>query len=438
MLPTEPSLFGPDDLPPSPDRSLVIRSTHGRPLSKEERAFNRALGRVQALTRALGEEKRRLDLLLVFHAAEIRPRTDRAVTLRVGLVRALIPFLDDRRLTKAQHGVLRRILVEQLDDVLMHVEKPDPDLQVLFERLHGVSYRQAVQDDIEDVQAGMAAILDELGLDVDVPELRADMTDEDTAAAAAQFAYELRRAEDSREPAKHEVRHAKAIRAAEERARRHEQLRRDSLGAVYRRLVKELHPDLERDPVARENKSRVMQDITAAYTRGDLHALLQIEVEWLVPANGDAAGLSRDKLRAYTDLLKEQATELEAEMQSLRLHPRYAALIVEGPFGFPMVIDGPREVERLDGVIEQIEAGLQRLSSTEALQEVRGAIREYPGLRRAPHARATSETPIEARRQTVSPGSPDALNRARSYCGRTAASSYGSVRPPQKLNRTPN
>ena len=115
----------------------------------------------------------------------------------------------------------------------------------------------------------------------------------------------------------------------------------------------------------------------------------------------DELGLDVDvpELRAYTDLLKEQATELEAEMQSLRLHPRYAALIVEGPFGFPMVIDGPREVERLDGVIEQIEAGLQRLSSTEALQEVRGAIREYPGLRRAPHARATSETPIEARRQ---------------------------------------
>jgi hypothetical protein len=120
-----------------------------------------------------------------------------------------------------------------------------------------------------------------------------------------------------------------------------------------------------------------MQDINAAYTRGDLHALLQLEVEWLVPAGGDAAGLSRDTLQGYTDLLKEQVAELEAEMQSLRLHPRYAALIVEGPFGIPMVINGPREVERLDGVIEQIEAGLQRLSSTEALQEVCGAIREY-------------------------------------------------------------
>ena len=138
-----------------------------------------------------------------------------------------------------------------------------------------------------------------------------------------------------------------------------------------------MHPDLEPDPAERERKSRVMQDITAAHTRGDLHALLQLELEWLDAAGSDAARLSREKLRAYTELLKQQATELEAEVQSLRLHPRYAPLLVDGPFGLPMVIDGPRELERLDTVIEQIRLALERLSSRDALEEVRGAIREY-------------------------------------------------------------
>ena len=378
MLPTDPLLFDPDDLRASPaDRSLAVRSTPGRPLGKEERAFNRALARLQALSHALDEEKRRLDRLLVFHAAEIRPRTDRAVALRAGLVRALAPFLDDRRLTKAQHRVLRRILVEQLDDVLTHPEKPDPDLQALFERLHEVSYAQAVQDDMKEAQAGMAAFFDELGLDVGVPDLRPDMTEEDAAAVAAQLAHELRRAEESRDTATQNPRREKTARAAEERARRHEQLRKDSLGAVYRRLVKELHPDLEPDPAERERKSRVMQDITAAYTRGDLHALLRLELEWLDPAGGNVARLSLEKLRAYTEFLKQQATELEAEIQLLRIHPRYAPLVVDGPFGLPMVIDGPGEVERLDATIEQMRSALERLSSNEALQEIRGAIREY-------------------------------------------------------------
>jgi hypothetical protein len=65
-------------------------------------------------------------------------------------------FLMIARLTKAQHRVLRRILIEQLDDALTHIEKPDPDLQALLERLHDVSYARAVQDDIEEAQAGMA------------------------------------------------------------------------------------------------------------------------------------------------------------------------------------------------------------------------------------------------------------------------------------------
>ena len=119
-----------------------------------------------------------------------------------------------------------------------------------------------------------------------------------------------------------------------------------------------------------------MQEITAAYAKGNLHALLQLELEWL-GASGDAARLSLEKLRAYTELLKQQATELAEEVQSLRLHPRYAVLIVEGPFGFPVVIDGPREVERLDTINAQVRFALERLSSRDALEEVRSAIREY-------------------------------------------------------------
>ena len=82
-------------------------------------------------------------------------------------------------------------------------------------------------------------------------------------------------------------------------------------------------------------------------------------------------------MRAHTELLKQQAADLADEGQSLRLHPRYAALIMEGPFGLPVVIDGQREVERLDTTIAQICSALERLSSRDALEEVRSAIREY-------------------------------------------------------------
>ena len=381
MLPREPLLFDPDDLPPSPaERSLIIRSTRARPLSPEERAFNRALGKVQALGRTLEDEKRRLDRLLVFHAAEIRPRVERAVALRAGLVRALAPFIDDRRLTKGQRRVVRRILIEQLDAVLSPADTPDPDLQALFERLHDVSYAQALQDDVDEARSGIAAMLDELGLEVELPELRAGMTQEDLAEAAGRLADDLRRAEESHHEAYQTRPRTKRELRDEERARRDEQVRRESLGTLYKRLVKELHPDREPDPVEREKKSRVMQDLTAAYARGDLHALLRFELEWIDRVGADAARLSREKLRAYTEFLKQQAKELGAEVQALQFHPRYAPLIVEGPFGLPMVVDGQREVEQLDTAIEQISAALERLTSHEALEEVRNAIRDFREL----------------------------------------------------------
>lgn len=168
---------------------------------------------------------------------------------------------------------------------------------------------------------------------------------------------------------------------AEERARRHEQLQKDSLGAIYRRLVKELHPDLESDAAARQHKGAIMQQVTAAYARRDLHALLHLELEWLGATAGAWRGV-QDKLTAYTELLKEQAAQLQAELRELRLHPKYAPLLVDDAFGGPMVVDGPAEVERLDAQIAQRGAAIERLSTDQALAEVRGAIREYQATRK--------------------------------------------------------
>src|SRR5262249_19688075 len=99
----EPLLFDPDELPRKPtDGSLTIRPTTGRPLSKDERAFNRAVAKVQALRVRFDEEKRRLDRALVFEATELRPRLEQVTALRTALVRGFARFLDDQRLKPAQ------------------------------------------------------------------------------------------------------------------------------------------------------------------------------------------------------------------------------------------------------------------------------------------------------------------------------------------------
>ena len=378
----EPILFDPDDLPQRPaDGSLAIRRTAERPLSKEERAFNRAVAKVQTLRVRFEEEKHRLDRALVFHAAEIRPRAERATVLRTALVRRLAPFLDDRRLKPAQKKTLRAILVEQVDEVFQVVASPEADLQALFERLHGIGYAEALQGEIEDARSGMAAILEEMGVDLEVPELRPDMSDEDIASVAAQLAEGMRRAEDQQtERAASQPKTKRELRE-DERIRRFEQLLKDNIGAVYKRLAKVLHPDLEMDPFEREKKSRVMQEVTAAYACGDLHALLRLELQWIEGVGLDAARLGAEKLHAYTELLKQQASELEAECYQLCFHPRYASLLVEGPFGLPVVMNGPREAAMLDDLNESLQLDVERLGSADGIAVVRETLRAYRDAR---------------------------------------------------------
>ena len=380
----EPLLFDPDEFPPKPfDGSLIIRPTREKPLSKEERAFNRAVAKVQALRARFDEEKRRLDRALMFEATELRPRLERVTALRTALVRGFAPFLDDRRLKPAQKRTLRAILKEQLEEIFSHVRSPDADLKALFERLHGIGYAEAVQGELEEARSGMAAIFDELGVNVDVPDLHPDMSEEDLAAAAARLSDGMRRAEEQRTSQAASHRKTTQERREEERARRFEQLRKNNVGAVYKRLAKVLHPDLEADPVEREKKSRAMQEVTAAYTRADLHALLCLELKWIEGAGLDAARLGAEKLRAHVELLKEQASELEAESNQLRFHPRYAPLIVDGPLGVPILIDGPREAAKLDDLIESLRIDVERLGSDEAITVVRETLHAYREARQA-------------------------------------------------------
>jgi hypothetical protein len=384
MSSLEPLLFDPDDLPRKPiDGSLTIRPTTERPLSKEERAFNRAVAKVRALRARFDEEKRRLDRALMFEATELRPRFERVTALRAALVRGFAPFLDDRRLKPAQKKTLRAILKEQLEEIFSHVRCPDADLKALFERLHGIGYADAVQSELDQARSGMAAIFDELGVTVDVPELHPDMSEEDLAAAAARLADGMRRAEEQRASQAASRRKTKRERHEDERTRRFERLRKDNIGAVYKRLVKVLHPDLEADPVEREKKSRAMQEVTAAYARTDLHALLCLELEWIEGAAFDVARLGADKLRAHAELLKEQASQLEAECYQLRFHPRYAPLNVEGPLGMPILIDGPREAAELDDLIESLRIDVARLDSSEAITVVRETLRAFREVRQA-------------------------------------------------------
>ena len=72
-----------------------------------------------------------------------------------------------------------------------------------------------------------------------------------------------------------------------------------------------------------------MQQITAAYAEQDLHTLLRLQLEWMHREDAGAGRLTSEKLRAYNEVLKEQADELALAIDALFIHPRYEPLMQE-------------------------------------------------------------------------------------------------------------
>jgi hypothetical protein len=375
-------LFG-DDPPAPATRPLVVRPSAGRPLDKKAQAFNRLLGKVQALQQRFERDKSRLDDALVFHASQVRPRMERLAGLRADVVRALHPFLDDARLKRGDREILAELLAGQLDDILATRNTLDQDLQDLFARLNGVTVAEVAQEQMDDARAGMAAMFADLGLDMDVPDLRADMTEEEVAVTVATIADQMRRLEEARESGEPPRRRTRRQIKQEEQAQRFEELRKSGLGGIYKRLVKALHPDLESDATLRGRKSALMQEVTTAYARDDLHALLRLELQWMGADHLDASRLTDETLAAYTAILKQQAVELEAACAELPFHPRYADLLGPDSFASPVVIDGPAAVERLTFAIDGLTAALARMAQGHSWREVRSLIQEHKRAVRA-------------------------------------------------------
>ncbi|MBI4472898.1 MAG: hypothetical protein HY646_09535 [Acidobacteria bacterium] len=157
-----------------------------------------------------------------------------------------------------------------------------------------------------------------------------------------------------------------------------EELRKRSIAAVYKQLAKVLHPDLEPNAAQRERTLVLMQDLTAAYRNNDLHSLLRLEQDWIRREEGNLERLTQEKLSIYNQVLREQALDLEHELESLPYLPRYRPLVViDGPFQMRLRTDGPNEAREIDASIATMNAAIFQLRSDNAIRHLRNIVREY-------------------------------------------------------------
>lgn len=309
-------------------RSLSLRLTddEGPPLTKAQRRFAQLLKRVETLRAERGRREARWEKFLQLYPERILPEERRMVERG----RQVVLLLAERwRAPKGLGARQRELLEDLLRNHLNEVRasgfaERDEDMRKLWETLH-----PELKGEPEDGDPGEAG-------------------SEESEAAGQEFqggagfkdSRGVSGSDDEREAA-----------------------RKRTMGVIYKQLAKALHPDLEQDPVMRERKHTLMQELTKANREGDLHTLLRLEMDWLTrePGASDLRGVGEDKLGIYAELLEEQIEELQAALREVAYQPRFAAVArFMDPTG-----EGPNEIERLLLLIRQ---------RSEALKEFRDGL----------------------------------------------------------------
>jgi len=377
-----------EDLPGIPaSKNLAFRESESAPLSREQKAFNRELKRIEKLRQKLKSESAALNEAIAIYESEIRPLHALRVDLLKEMVRTLAPFREQEAFRK---GAALKQLTETLQVLLSQLldtegDQVDDDLQELADSLLP---KKTTFDPIR------ALLLEELkrscqkeGLDIDLSDITPDSDPQELvrrfeaaqqAKAAAEgapqpppFAREAPPAPQPRPKTKKQLEREARLQAEEEARKR-------TLSSIYKQLAKVLHPDLEPDPKRKDQKLRLMQQLTAAYRANDLHTLLRLELEWLHREGEDVEHLSIEKLKIFTKVLKEQADDLRHELETLALHPRFAPLVrYPTPFAFEVDFYPRQQLPHLLSLIQGMKLELQGLGAPPNATGVRAFIRQF-------------------------------------------------------------
>ncbi len=294
---------------------LKVLPTGREKLSSAQQRFNKLLARVENLGRQLQGMRQLAD--------KVRgPHLDRMAELERQMDagrRAMLVFLHQRLQRKGLTAPQRQAAREILQSLLPppgHESDPElAELQAIYAPPSDEEGSAGPMDVVREQMLDM--VQDVLGDELDREALEGIDSPQELMEALMQQVLARQEAEDERLAAR------RAKRPPTARQRKAQEQAKDAkaaLRSIYRQLASVLHPDREPDPVERERKSALMGEANAAYERGDLIALLRLQLQAEQVDAAQIARMADDKLAALSLLLKDQVAALEGELSDAQMH----------------------------------------------------------------------------------------------------------------------
>lgn len=337
-------------------KELLIGKSAKAGLSKEQLAFNKLIQKIAQLQQELKETSAILDKQVQYYLKHLYPFMRQVVVLRTKAVLLMNGFMTiPKGLSDHEKEDLRLLILNQLHEIFRY-QQDDPEAELLdiFNALSDITYQDLTEQYLAKLRKA-----------AEVPD------EESTSNPLPMKRTELERPSDDKRKSKQQLRR-------EERERLLEEVRRKNIHHLYRQLAKVFHPDLEQDPARILQKEELMKQLTIAREQEDLLTMLQLELNWIQEEGRHPDQLTNEKLHLYNITLKEQAEDLQEQINALFHHPRYEFLqgFAKSPQGVRF-IDWKSEKNNLENLLQgfqEIIAGLSQ-DTKRAIKVVRSLLK---------------------------------------------------------------
>lgn len=321
------------ELKQSNPQNLVISKAGKKVLTKNQLAFNKLTKRIEKLHKDVEKRKLQFDTALKIYGDEIHPIVNKLDAHRRKLVTVLWGVYESYKLSKTDQRHLKNILKDHVIELCHQPEgRADTALNEMFTKLTGETFERMEQREKESLKEGMlrAAKLMELDINLDGIDTNDINAMQEKVAELEQKMAEKQEQEEEQYAQYKKSKPAKKMTATQLESERmqkaSDEMKQKNIGTIYKQLAKLFHPDLEQDEERKIEKEVLMKELTVAYEAKNLHMLLMLELKWIHNENDHLETLSEEKLSIYLQILREQARDLEYEINSISHQPRYSVL----------------------------------------------------------------------------------------------------------------
>ncbi|MFT3949027.1 MAG: hypothetical protein QM763_18830 [Agriterribacter sp.] len=310
-----------------PDKAVQANSgvakivSKGKPLSKNQQAFNRLTKKIANLKKQIEEEHEKLRTLQILFEKEVKSEVIKLGHTKIEMAHLLHEKRKKAKLAKEDRSLLDDLIYELLDDAF-HVVPPSDKDKALFNAYNDVSF----EEEMERQQAGMSEMFADMlyqqtGLKIDPSVLNDKNPDFEKIQAQLEEQLNEQTRTDKKKSNK-----KKSQRAIDKEAmeKQKEALKQKSIRSIYLSLAKILHPDTEADENVKAEKEEYMKRVTVAYNNRNLPELLELEMQWVHKHENQLADTPEQTLELYNELLKEQVANLEDDLYAVSENPAFS------------------------------------------------------------------------------------------------------------------